>query len=137
MRQRQYYSQTTHSVTVYAADGSYSRILQDFAEGDAIAWEPTLADKVAVQDGFDSSKLSIAASRSGKITIKLKPTSPDVGFLTNLSQLNWTNPQIVNVAITTGVNEVHHLYAAAVNKGGGATGGPTMSEREFHFVGYL
>ena len=129
------YSQAIHSVKVAAASGSFSKILRDFAEGDSIAFAPTVTDAVSVTDGFDQSKISVAASRSGKITIKLKPTSPSVGFLTNLALQNRTAPQIVNVTILTGVNETLQLENAGVNMSGGATGADKMSEREFSFIG--
>lgn len=135
-RNTQYYSQATHSVSIGAVDNSWGPFtLQDFAEGDSIEWTPNVADKVAVMDGFDKSGLSVSSSRSGKITIKLKPTSPWVGFLTSAYQKNKTQPQIMNVAITTGVNEIHTLTNCGVNKEGGKSGAATMSERGFSFVG--
>ena len=129
-RNKRYYNQKTHTVVVG------DRTLQDFAEGDSISWEPLNADKVTVVEGFDGARLSFSSSRAGKITVKLKPTSPDVGWLTAQVRLNSTdNPPVFNVTINTGVKERHSLINAGILKAGGATGGPSMTEREFTFVG--
>lgn len=129
-RNRLYYSQANHSVTVNG------KALQDFAGDECITWEFVNGDKVSVTEGFDGTKLSIGAGSAGRITVKLKPTSPSIGYLTNLAAMaRMGNPTLVTVAITTGVNETHHLDNAIVQSQGGGTGGPTMSERTFIFTG--
>lgn len=133
-RNTQFYSQATHSVVVAAADGSWSRVLKDFAPEDCIGWEPN-AERVAVAEGFDTSRVSFSSGTAGKITVKLKPTSSDVGFLTRIYNLRKTVPQLVIVTITTGVNEVHRLINAGINKAANTTGAPAMAEREFQFIG--
>lgn len=129
-RNKYYYSQSNHSVVV----GSH--IVTDFAEGDAISFEDVTPDKVAVMEGLDGARTSFSASRAGKITIKLKPTSPSIDHLNYLieRQINGA-PQLQEVSITTGVNEVIKLTNAGIQRGSGSTGGPTMTEREFSFIG--
>lgn len=133
-RNTQFYSQNNHSVVVSAADGSWSRVLKDFMEGDCIEWEPN-GDRVTVTEGFDRAAISFSSAKSGQIRAHLKPTSSDVGFLTKVFNLNRTQPQLLNVVITTGVNETHKLFNAGVFKGAGNTGGTIMTERLFTFVG--
>lgn len=125
-----YYSQSNHSVVV----GSH--IVTDFAEGDAISFEDITLDKVAVMEGLDGARTSFSASKAGKITVKLKPTSPSIDYLNYLieRQINGA-PRLQEVSITTGVNEVIKLTNAGVQRAAGTTGGPTMTEREFSFVG--
>lgn len=125
-----YYSQSSHSVVV----GSH--LIRDFAEGDAISWEDITPDKVQVVEGLDGARIAYSASRAGKITVKLKPTSPSIDYLNYLveRQINGSpNPQ--TVTISTGVNEVVTLVNAGVQRGSASTGGPNMVEREFSFVG--
>lgn len=125
-----YYSQSNHTVTV----GNH--VVRDFAEGDAISWEDMQPDKVAVTEGLDGARTSFSASRAGKITIKLKPTSPSIDHLNYLieRQINGS-PSLQTVTISTGVNEVITLANCGIQRGTANTGGPTMSEREFSFVG--
>ena len=135
MRNTTFYSQAKNSVVVSAADGTWSRVIKDYYEGDdAISWEPN-AERVAVTEGLDKSALSLSSGRAGKITIKLKPTSPDCGALTRLYNMRLTTPQLVNVSIVTGVDEQHSLGNAFVNVSGGSTGGTTMQARDFVFTG--
>lgn len=130
MRNIFYYSQATHAVVVG------TRPVQDFAEGDAISWEDISADKVAVTEGLDGARVSLSASRAGKITIKLKPTSPTIEYLNYLIDRQQAGlPILQTVTITTGVNEVVSLINAGVQRGPGNTGGPTMVEREYSFIG--
>lgn len=131
-RNVQYYSQANHSVVV----GSH--LIRDFAEGDAISWEDMTPDKVTVTEGLDGARTSLSASKAGKITIKLKPTSPSIDHLNYLieqqtSQTGSYTPR--TVTITTGVNEVITLLNAGVQRGSSNTGGPQMTEREFSFIG--
>lgn len=134
-RNTQFYSQVNHSVVVAAADGTWSRVLKDFEGDECIGWEPN-SEQVSVTEGFDGSRISFGSTAAGKIIVKLKPTSSDVGFLTKLYNLRKTVPQLVNVTITTGVNEIHKMRNAGVSKSGANnTGGPTMSGREWMFIG--
>ena len=125
-----YYSQSKHSVVV----GNHT--VHDYAEGDAISWEDMTPDKVAVTEGLDGARTSFSASKAGKITVKLKPTSPSIDYLNYLieRQVSGT-PTLVTVTITTGVNEVVTLINCGVQRGSSASGGPTMSEREYSFIG--
>jgi hypothetical protein len=134
-RNTQFYSQANHSVVVTAADGSWSRVLKDFDGDEAIGWEPNSTDRVSVTEGFDQARISFSSGTAGKMTVKLKPTSSDVGFLTRIYNLRTSVPQLVNVTITSGVNEIHTLINAGVNKEGSNTGGTTMSSRTFTFIG--
>lgn len=130
MRNVFYYSQANHSVVVNGTP------MLDFAEGDAIAWEDLAADKVAATEGLDGARISFSSSKAGKITIKLKPTSPVIEFLNYLINMQQNGlPQLLQVSIMTGVNEVVSLINCGVQRGGGSTGGPTMVEREYSFVG--
>ena len=130
MRNIMYYSQATHSVVVGAVP------VMDFAEGDAISWEDLNADKVAAMEGLDGARISFSASRAGKITIKLKPTSPTIDYLNYLIAMQQRGlPVLLTITIYTGVLEVVSLINAGVQRGASSTGGPTMVEREYSFVG--
>lgn len=130
MRNVFYYSQANHSVVVG------DRVMTDFAEGDAISWEDLAADKVAATEGLDGARISFSSAKAGKVTIKLKPTSPCIEYLNYLiSRQQAGFPQLLTVVIMTGVNEVVTLINCGVNRGSGSTGGPTMVEREYSFVG--
>jgi len=130
MRNIFYYSQRNHSVVVN------NTLVQDFAEGDSITWEDINADKVAATEGLDGARVSFSASRAGKITIKLKPTSPTIDYLNYLIDRQIGGyPLLCNVSITTGVNEVVSLINCGVQRGSASTGGATMVEREYSFVG--
>lgn len=125
-----YYSQANHSVTV----GNH--VIHDYAEGDAISWEDVTPDKVAVMEGLDGARTSFSASKAGKITVKLKPTSPSIDYLNYLIKQQVSGkPSLVSVSITTGVNEVVSLINCGVQRGSSASGGPAMSEREYSFIG--
>lgn len=125
-----FYSQANHSVVVG------NTLVRDFAEGDAIAWEDLAADKVAATEGLDGARISFSSARAGKITIKVKPTSPTINYLNYLIDRQQAGiPELLTVSISTGVNEVVTLINCGVNRGGGSTGGPTMVEREYSFVG--
>lgn len=129
-RNTQYYSQAKHSVVVNG------RALTDFDGDECITWEYVNADKVSVTEGFDGSKLSIGAGSAGRITVKLKPTSASIDYLNSLAKAARAgNPTLLNVAITTGVNENHSLVNAIVMAQGGGSGGAQMSARTFVFVG--
>ena len=133
-RNIQYYSQANHTVQV--TNGVWTRTLRDFGPDNAISWEFLNADKVAVTEGLDASRLSFASGTGGQIGVVLKATSNDVGFLTNLLRNQMRGvPELLTVTIWTGVNEVHVLRNAGVKKDGNETGGPTMSDRKFYFVG--
>lgn len=134
-RNTQFYSQANHSVLITAASGfGVNRVLKDFASGNCIGFKPN-SDAVAVTEGFDGARISFSTTSAGQIIVKLKPTSSDVGFLTRLYNLRKTNPVLLNVTITTGVNEIHKLINCGINVAGGDTGDNTMSEREFQFTG--
>lgn len=135
-RNTKFYSQAKCSVIVAAADGSWSRTLKDFAEGDdVIAWKPN-GEKVTITDGFDQAGISISSAKSGSITVKLKSTSADVGALTKIYNLHQTAPQLVTVSIVTGVETNEKLIDAAVDiPDGGSTGGTKMTDYTFIFKG--
>lgn len=129
-RNLMFYSQATHSVVVNG------RPLLDFAEGDSITWEDLNADKVAVTEGLDGGRISYSASKAGKITVKLKPTSASIDYLNYLIERQQAGvPEPLTVCIFTGVYEVVTLINAGVQRGSASTGGPTMAEREYSFVG--
>ncbi len=134
-RNSNYYSQAEHSVVISALDGSFRRVITDFAEGDdAIAAEP-LGDRVALTEGFDKTALSFSAFRGGQVTLKLKPTSPEVGFINNLFNTQSSSPTPVNITISTGVRDVVTLQNAGVSPESFSTGGPTMQPRGYKFLG--
>lgn len=135
MKNTQYYSQKTHSVVIKSSKG-WTRVLKDFDGDNCISWEYLNADKVQVVEGMDGSRLSFACGKAGQISVTLKPTSPDVGFLNAIlaNQLDGM-PELLDISITTGVNEIHTLIHSGVKKEGGETGGPTMTGRKYTFVG--
>lgn len=135
MSRQQIYNQKNNSVVISAIDGAWSRTIVDYGEGDdVIAWEPQ-AERVTVMEGLDRAALSVSSGTAGKVTIKLKPTSPDCGFLNKLYNQNRTNPQLVNISIVDGVKENIRLNRAVVNIEGSSSGGTTMQIRSFIFIG--
>ena len=91
---------------------------------------------MTVTEGLDGARISYSASLAGKITIKLKPTSASIDYLNRLiERQTGGSPQMVNVTISTGVQEVVTLINAGVLRGSANTGGPQMAEREYSFVG--
>ena len=129
-RNKLYYSQSKHGVSVNNV------ALTDFDGDECIAWEYVNPDKVQVTEGFDGSRISVGAGSAGKITVKLKPTSPSVGYLNALAKAARSgHPTLLSVVITTGVNETHALTNAVVVSQGGGSGAPQMSARTFVFTG--
>lgn len=133
-RNTQFYSQADHSVIIAAADGSFSHRVQDFADGDCIGWEP-LAARVGATEGFDATRISFSSATGGRIILRLKPTSPSIGFLTRLFNLNRTQPQLINCTIYSGVKEIHSLSRGGVDKARNDTGAAVMAMREFTVTG--
>lgn len=134
-RNTQYYSQAKNSVVLYSETGGWNRTLSDYFEGDdAIAWEPN-AERVAVTEGLDGAALSISSGKAGKVTVKLKPTSPCCGLLNKLANLNRTAPELVDVSIVTGVEEIVKLSNCVVHAQGASSGGATMQARSYTFTG--
>jgi len=130
MRNVFYYSQANHAVTIG------NRVVEDFAEGDSIGWEDITPEAVSVTEGLDGARISFGAGRAGKVTIKLKPTSPTINYLNYLIDAQKSGIAfMLPVAVTSGVNEVVKLINCGVQRGSVATGGTTMSEREFSFIG--
>jgi len=135
MKNTEFYSQAEHSVVVSAADGSFTRALRDFAEGDdAIAVE-AIGDRVALSQGLDKSVVSFSSTDGGQITIKLKPTSPDIGFLNKLFNAQKSTPVLLDITVSTGVRDVVTLKGAGIQKDGWSSGGPTAQPRGFVFIG--
>ena len=130
MRNIIYYSQKNNSVSVNGIP------MQDFDEGEAITWEYITPEKVSVTEGLDATRMSVASGTGGKVTIKLKPTSPSVTYLLTLyraQQAGLVVPLVVT--IRTGVNDTQTLINAGINCQGGGTGDAKMSGRTFEFVG--
>lgn len=132
-RETRFYNQAAHAVVIAGPD--FRRNLTDFAEGDdAIAAEPT-GDRVALTQGFDKSILSFSSVDGGKVTVKLKPTSPEIGLLNKLFNRQRTTPILFDVYITTGVEDQVVLRNCGVMKQAIQSGGPTAQDRTFDFIG--
>lgn len=127
-----YYSQSKNSVVV-SGDGG-SRTIKDFAEGDSIEWAPNTG-RITLTEGLDKSAISISSAIGGKITVTLKPTSGDAGYLNSLANRNRTQPTLLKVTIISGTEEQVVLTNAAVHCDGGTSGGASMSTRKFEFTG--
>lgn len=135
MKNTQFYSQAEHSVVIAASDGSFTRSLRDFAEGDdVIGIEPT-GDRVALSQGLDKSIVSFSSTDGGQVSIKLKPTSPDIGFLNKLFNNQRRSPILLDITISTGVRDVVTLKECGIMKDAFTTGGPTAQPRGFTFIG--
>jgi len=132
-RNTQYYSQGKNSVIIVGSGGS--RVIKDFAEGESITWEPS-ADRISVTEGLDNAAISIASAKSGKMTINLKATSADCGYLNKIVNKNKTNPQLYKVSIISGTEERITLINAGVHtKSASGSGDVKMSNRSFEFIG--
>lgn len=135
MKNTQFYNQAEHSVVVSASDGSFSRPLRDFAEGDDAIGIEAIGDRVALSQGLDKSIISFSSTDGGQSTIKLKPTSPDIGFLNKLFNSQLKFPQLLDITISTGVRDVVVLKECGINKEAWNSGGPTAQARGFVFIG--
>ena len=134
-RNTQFYNQANHSVVVAANDGSFSIPLKDFAEGDDVISIEPIGDRVALSQGFDKSVLSFSSTDGGQVMVKLKPTSPDVGFLDQLFNRQRTQPTLLNITIASGVDDVVVLREAGIMKESYQIGGPTAQPRGYIFIG--
>lgn len=121
-----FYDQNTHSLAVAGIP------IQDFHEGDdVIAWEPQ-GDNVTTTRGLDSNAISFGSPRPGILTVRLKPTSPSIILLQELSTIAHSGfPRLVPALLTTGVEDVLDLINCAVSDTGYQTGGGTMQARTF------
>lgn len=130
MPRTEFYNQAEHTVVI---DGT---ALEDFAEGDdVIAFEPQ-GDASSATRGLDRNRISFASPRPGLLTVRLKPTSPQLSRLNELVRAQESGqPRLFDVRITTGVGDVLRLTNCAVNESGFQTGGTTMQPREFQFIG--
>jgi len=134
-RNTQLYSQAKCSVIVAAADGSFQRVVTDFAgDNDAISFEPN-EGRIKVQEGLDRSRLSVSAGTAGKVTLKLKPTSPECGLFNRLYKLHRSNPILLNISIYSGVEEVVKLQNCLGDLATASTGGAEMQTQSFTFIG--
>lgn len=129
MARSKYYSQASNSVIV---DGF---AIEDFFEGDdAIAWEPE-GDSITATRGLDKNALSFGSPRPGRLTIKLKPTSPSIPRLVEFVRAQENgNPRLVGAQVTTGVQDIIDMEDCGVLDNGFTSGGPTMQAREFVIV---
>ena len=137
-RNTQFYSQKNHSVVITPVSGNGGSVtLQDFAPDAPITWGYISNDKISVTEGLDASKISVASTKAGKITVKLKPTSPSIAWLTaRCNEYKKGDCPLFNIAILTGVNEHVTLKNAAIQRDGDSdTGGATMTDRSFVFIG--
>lgn len=135
MKNTLFYSQAEHSVVVSASDGSFTRALRDFAEGDDVISVEPIGDRVALSQGLDKSIVSFSSTDGGQAGIKLKPTSPDIGFLNKLFNSQKSAPILLDITISTGVRDVVTLKECGIMKEAFTTGGPTAQPRGFMFLG--
>jgi len=121
------YNQSLNAVVV---DGVQ---ISGFMEGDWMEIKPegNAADRTK---GGDGPSMNVAVAQGGTVTISLMPTSPALGALYALRQLQQAAPTLFSIVIQTGVQE---LIAAAGCAFGEmpqfTTGGPKMTARKFLF----
>lgn len=124
-----FYSQAACTITV---DG---RPLTDLMDGDdaiAVEWE---GDRATLTQGMDSTGLSIASITGGYITVKLKPTSPEAGWLNRMFENQKTTPRVVDIVMSSGTREILTAEKCAIaSKETYNFGGPTMQGRGYRFA---
>ena len=119
------YAQNRHTVVV---DGVP---LSGFAEGDYI--EIDLEGNAAARSlGGDGPSMNLSVAQGGKISISLMPTSPALGTMYGIRDVQSISPRLFSVAVMTGVEEVIVAEGCAFGKlPSFQTGGPTMQARKF------
>lgn len=125
----EFYDRNLHGVTV---DGVR---IEDFAEGDdVIAWAPE-GNLVQATQGMDSNALAFSSPRTGKLTLKLKATSPSIALLQELADLaTYGQARLFDCTITTGVNDFLYLFGCGMEDQEFQTGGESMPTRSYVIV---
>jgi len=123
-----YYAQALTAVVI---DGVSA---VDFAEGNCISVESG-GEQASLNKGADGAKTSLAFDATGKITVRLKPTSTTndqiAGIVTQ--QQSGTFPDIT-VTVQAGSGETHTgVGGSIVNIAPVSTGGAAMEQREWVF----
>lgn len=119
------YAQNRHLMTVNGIP------LSGFGEGD---WMQVKSDGNAAErtKGGDGPAMNVATAQGGQITISLLPTSPALGSLLEMRELQKVNPTLFSLALITGVEEVITATGCAFGDlPQFSTGGPTQGARQF------
>lgn len=121
------YSQQRHVLIV---DGIP---LSGFAEGDYLQVKADGNAATRTQGG-DGPAMNLTAAQGGQVTIGLLPTSPAIGLLYGVRDVQATQPRLFSIVLMTGTEEV--IQAAGCAFGDlpqFQTGGPAMQPRQFLF----
>lgn len=121
------YAQNRHTLII---DGIP---ITGFADGD---WMQVKADGNAAQrtTGGDGPAMNLTVDQGGQVTINLLPTSPALGQLYGLRDVQKINPRLFSIVLMSGVEEVITAQGCAFGElPQMQTGGPTMQGRQFVF----
>lgn len=128
MARNNIYLQNIHTLVV---DGFP---ITDFDEGDWIEWE-SMGNEGSITEGGDGPAMNISTEQGGRVTIKLKPTSPALGVMYELREAQRTNPRFITIVLLTGVQEVISASGCSFGKLAARTsGGPKMTPATFNFA---
>ena len=107
--------------------------LSGFFEGD---WMEIKLDGNAAErtKGGDGPAMNLSVKQGGQITIGLMPTSPALGQMYAIRNLQTINPSLFGIVLYTGVAELIVAAGCAFGEMPNFTsGGPKMADRKFLF----
>jgi len=107
--------------------------LAGFAEGDFMEID---VDGNAAQRslGGDGPAMNLSVQQGGKISISLLPTSPAIGELYGIRNVQAVTPRLFTIVLLTGVNETIHASGCAFGKlPSFSSGADKMAARKFDF----
>ena len=119
------YAQDRHTVIV---DGV---MLSGFSEGDHI--EVDVEGNAAARSlGGDGPAMNLSVKQGGKISVSLLPTSPALGQMYGIRDVQALTPRMFTVSVMTGVEEVITASGCGFGKlPAFTTGGEKMQPRKF------
>lgn len=128
MARETFYNQRSHSVIVAGT------ALEDFAEGEAINFEPQ-GDEITATRGLDRNALSLGSDRVGMLTVQLKPTSPSIEFLDGIIRDVKAGARgEFDVQYRDGVGQFVDAERCLCQKNNRASGGTTMQPYTYVFM---
>lgn len=121
------YSQNAHTIII---DGN---VIDTFGEGDYMQIKLD-GGGASRTHGGDGPALNQTVAQGGQITLGLLPTSPALGTLYALRELQIKNPRSFSIVLMTGVKETIYADKCAFGElPQFASGGPAMKDRQFVF----
>jgi hypothetical protein len=121
------YTQNRHAVIV---DGVP---ITGFAEGDFLDVELD-GNEAQRSLGADGPSMNLSTPQGGKISLSIFPTSPALGVLYGIRDVQAISPRMFTISLITGVEEVITASGCAFGKlDSFSTGADKMAARKFNF----